>query len=582
MLERQKVEVLEGTRRPLMERSRLGVGALALVALGLFALIVRDVFFPPAPAAAAVRTATVAVGNVSSNVTATGTIEPQQQQNVNFRQAGQLVEVDVKVGDRVKKGQVLAKIDSTTLQNALSLAQANLAVAQANLQAALAPVSPEQLSQLQHALSNAQQSYNDTLNQVNLTNSTDSSAITNDQIDVTNATNNLNAANIALAGNAQYQIDLSRLANDQAQLASAQAQYQADGCVGNPNLPPCATDWSHIQTAQTAVTSDQHAVDADRAPVNTAQGVVNSTTAKLNTDLAKQQSDQLTNQSKLNSAANQITSAQDQLAVQTTQKPNTVAAAQASVQSAQATVDTDNANLAQATLVAPSDGVVLSLNGQVGESMTVGSGATPQAPGSNAPLPSTSSSSTTGTQGSSGSSGFLVLANDVGLQAVVPFAEADAAKLKTQQTATVTFDAVSGLSLTAHVLAVAAGATVTSNVVNYLATLTLDTVDPRIKQGMTANVNVTVATATNVLTVQNAAITHRGQVAFVTVLQPNGQQVQTLVQTGVVGDQSTEITSGLLAGQKVVLPTLKAPTSTNRGTGSGINIGGGGGGARGG
>jgi macrolide-specific efflux system membrane fusion protein len=53
-----------------------------------------------------------------------------------------------------------------------------------------------------------------------------------------------------------------------------------------------------------------------------------------------------------------------------------------------------------------------------------------------------------------------------------------------------------------------------------------------------------------------------------------GQQVQTAVETGVVGDQFTEVTGGLNDGEQVVLPTIRAAG----GTGSGTNRFGGGGG----
>ena len=51
----------------------------------------------------------------------------------------------------------------------------------------------------------------------------------------------------------------------------------------------------------------------------------------------------------------------------------------------------------------------------------------------------------------------------------------------------------------------------------------------------------------------------------------------TQVETGVAGTNTTEITSGLKAGDKVVLPTTASRTPTT-GTGRGFGGGGGGGG----
>jgi len=50
--------------------------------------------------------------------------------NVNFTNTGKLAEIDVKVGQQVKKDQILAKLDTTSLQTALNEAQANVVAAQ--------------------------------------------------------------------------------------------------------------------------------------------------------------------------------------------------------------------------------------------------------------------------------------------------------------------------------------------------------------------------------------------------------------------------------------------------------------------
>src|SRR3982074_3559624 len=111
---------------------------LGLVAVLLVGLIARDTVFAQ-PAAVAIRTATADRGTVSSVVSGTGSLLPAGRMNVSFKQTGVLTEVDVKVGDKVTTGQVLARIDSTTQQAALASAQASLASAQANLPPTHAP-----------------------------------------------------------------------------------------------------------------------------------------------------------------------------------------------------------------------------------------------------------------------------------------------------------------------------------------------------------------------------------------------------------------------------------------------------------
>src|SRR6202008_4933553 len=102
--------------------------------------------------------------------------------------------------------------------------------------------------------------------------------------------------------------------------------------------------------------------------------------------------------------------------------------------------------------------------------------------------------------------------------------------------------------------------------VNYCATSSRDQTDKNLKEGMTSNATVVVSTATNAIVVPNLAITRLGGQAYVNVYQ-NGQQGQTAIETGVVGDQYAEVTSGLTQGMQVVIPSLRVPAgTTTRGT----------------
>src|SRR5437899_728481 len=125
--------------------TRAWLAGLAVVAVLLVGLIARDTVLAK-PAAAAIRTASADRGTVTSVVSGTGSLVPAGRMNVNFKVAGTLSEVDVRVGDTVKTGQVLARLDSTTQQAALSQAQASLASAQAQVASAQAQVTAAQLA----------------------------------------------------------------------------------------------------------------------------------------------------------------------------------------------------------------------------------------------------------------------------------------------------------------------------------------------------------------------------------------------------------------------------------------------------
>src|SRR5438552_1184242 len=125
--------------------TRAWLAGLALVAVLLVGLIARDTVLAK-PAAATIRTATADRGTVTSVVSGTGSLVPAGRMNVNFKVTGTLSEVDVRVGDAVKTGQILARLDSTTQQAALSQARASLASAQAQVASAQAQMTAAQLA----------------------------------------------------------------------------------------------------------------------------------------------------------------------------------------------------------------------------------------------------------------------------------------------------------------------------------------------------------------------------------------------------------------------------------------------------
>jgi len=70
-------------------------------------------------------------GKISNNVTATGTIQAVKSVSVGTQVSGIIQKIFVDFNDKVKKGQVLAKLDETPNRSQLDQAQANLDQAQA-------------------------------------------------------------------------------------------------------------------------------------------------------------------------------------------------------------------------------------------------------------------------------------------------------------------------------------------------------------------------------------------------------------------------------------------------------------------
>ena len=248
-------------RNPWLSGTRAWVIGLGLVGLLLVGLIAHDTFFAT-PAAAAIRTSTADRGTVTSVVSGTGSLLPAGRMNVSFKQTGILTEVDVKVGDKVTTGQLLARIDSTTQQAALAQAQASLASAQANLQATQSPVTAAQIAQLQHQVNNAQQSYNDTVASVNATNQADAATVASDQAKV-----NADCPNGA------------QCSQEQAQLANDKTKQNADAISGQ----------SRINSASQQITSarDNLAVQTQVKPNTLASGQAQVASAQAQVQAAQ-------------------------------------------------------------------------------------------------------------------------------------------------------------------------------------------------------------------------------------------------------------------------------------------------------
>ena len=107
-------------------------------------------------AAVTYQAAPVTQGTLQVVISATGPITSPTSIPLTFKNSGKLAEVDVAVGDTVKAGQVLARLDTSDLQAQVNQAQANLDAAAANEAKLQAGATPEQVAVAQAAVDAAQ------------------------------------------------------------------------------------------------------------------------------------------------------------------------------------------------------------------------------------------------------------------------------------------------------------------------------------------------------------------------------------------------------------------------------------------
>jgi len=213
-------------------------------------------------------------------------------------------------------------------------------------------------------------------------------------------------------------------------------------------------------------------------------------------------------------------------------------------------------DLDETVIIAPAVGTVTAINGNAGEVVAPPSAVTALAPGGRAPLPATSGGTGTGTGGSAapGAGAFLTLDSANSFQVVVPFEEADAARVLPGQPVQVSVDALPNDTLTGRVTSVAPSGVDLSGIVSYYATITVDGAADRLRDGQTAEADVRVEVADNVLRVPAAAVRRSGGQPTVTITGPDGTPVSMPFLAGLVGDDYVEVRSGLTDGDKVELP----------------------------
>jgi multidrug efflux pump subunit AcrA (membrane-fusion protein) len=568
-------------------------GSLILIAAlgGWFAY--DEVGLPSAATAtAAQRTAVIGSGTVMSTISTSGNVTAPNNINVNFATSGKIAQIAVTVGQKVKKGDVLGKLDSTAAQASVDSAKAQLASAQANLQELQQGATS--LEKQSYALSNkqaaeqvtqAQAQLDSTQQQLSFDQTNFAAAVTKaqEQLSTDQASASEALANDQSALEQAENQQVLQLQADNAQLNADQATYTACASGDPANVTTCENN------ANVKISQDKLKIQQDSQNTTSAQ-------QKLATDT-------LTWQQKLDSDQDNITSAQTSQTQGLAKDQQSIKSAQQSISNAQlqeqvtlnnnaqktaapqqSQIETDEAQVEQAdasvasneqaldatVLTAPADGTIGAINDTVGQTVSAGT------------TGASSSGASTGSGSSSTSSAFITLTNLTSLQVVANIDEADSSKVSVGSPATVTLNAITGKEFAAHVIAVADSATVSSNVVQYEVTFQLDNTDPTIKPGMTANVSVTTAKADGVLNVTSSAVRTSGGSSYVMVVQPDGTEKQVDVVVGLKGDTTTEITGAVKAGDTVSLPTstvsrsTSTSSTTNTRTGGGL-LGGGGG-----
>ncbi|MFA5022755.1 MAG: HlyD family efflux transporter periplasmic adaptor subunit [Candidatus Paceibacterota bacterium] len=160
--------------------------------------------------------------------------------------------------------------------------------------------------------------------------------------------------------------------------------------------------------------------------------------------------------------------------------------------------------------------------------------------------------------------------------ATISLNEVDIAKVKVGQKATLTFDAIDGLSIAGEVAEVDIVGTVSQGVVSYNVKISFDTQDERIRSGMSVSADIAIDVRQNVLVVPSSAVKSSGAIYYVETFGQdqavtNSQGItstktpqQITVTTGQSDDTNTEVLRGLKEGDKIITQTLAAGATAKK------------------
>lgn len=516
-------------KRPFLRRYWKLLIIVLLMAAGAFA------YFSQGEKPSLYETRAVTKGDVLQEVSVTGRVSSDTQVDLSFEHGGRVISEPRTIGDRVKEGDVLVRLDASELTALRAQAKANLNYETAKLAELKSgtriediSISQAKVESTKTTLEDAKRGVFDKL-RIAAVSSDDVIHNTVDQFFKNPNTNNPEL--ILPLADAKLIIDLQ---SSRVTLGVTWKNWDDAIATWNNTSDPYAaisiTESSLNQIKEfldklaQAVNGLQSASGLSQATIDSWKLAVSGVRTANNTVL----SNTLAAAEKYRSAAGAVQVAQDELALKSVgPTPEAISAQEAKVAGVEAALLNYDAQIAKTMLRAPIKGVVTKQESKMGETV---------AP--NVVIVSLMSEGL-----------FKIEAN-------IP--EADVAKIKIGDVARVTLDAYGAdVPFAAAVSTIDPAETIIEGVSTYKVTLRFKDKDERIRPGMTANIDISTEKRENVLTIPARAVTTKVGKKFVRVLTVDAQNkefpVETEVTVGLRGsDGNVEVLSGLTEGERVV------------------------------
>ena len=304
------------------------------------------------------------MGELTSDTTYIGTVEPQQQVYVMPKLSGTVTQVNYKVGDTVKEGDVLFKIDDEAYQVQMDSAQAAYNTAQAGATAATSGArdlqnyqTEEQIRQLQKNLNDTYESKDDMeddLDDLREKGKTANAQVASLQSDVDTLSQNLGVQKQDLAAK-QTAMNEAKADYD-SKTASSSTATEDEKKLAEAAYNTAKTEYDAAAAVVTATSSQlalaKQGLSAAQAGVNT----INSGKTQLKSGIDQIETSQDTLTDSLNTAKQAYSITQNEV------YPQTDATYAAQLNQAAVGIESAQMQLDYCTVTAPISGVIEAIN----------------------------------------------------------------------------------------------------------------------------------------------------------------------------------------------------------------------------
>ena len=494
--------------------------ALAIVGL-MFVGALTYYLIESQPAKVSYVTATN--GNITQEVTATGTVSPVKNPSLSFETGGQVSSVEATAGEKVSAGTLLATLDTGVLNASLSAAEAKLSQLQSGPRSVDVAGQQTSVESAQAALTNTYQNYPLTLSS---TYNTAQSAINTDIDPLFNFSTEAEPVFTYSGTNYSQQVSVDQQRVEINSEFTAWAAQLAVATSSNPSPTDLQTlntqSIGHLQTIRGFIINVISLINTEQVSPSFTKAQQTANLASANAALSSVNALIATLTSTSQSVTTQqlaVQSAQDQL-----NQTNAGAASQ-DIEAQQAAVSGIEAQIKQQEIVAPFSGTVASVSIKPGDAASA-----------NTPV--------------------ISLIPNGTFEVDVYLAENDVTKVHAGDKAAVTLDAYG----TSRIFPASVGTVETSPSIDpnsagatsggYKVTLIFDNADPAIANGMHASATITAGSAQNVLLIPSSAIITNGNTQFVLKKTAQGN-IQVPVTIGLTSTSTTQVLSGLSAGDSI-------------------------------